>query len=308
MGRRGQETHGLVMANALNKEDAELWFPFSNLLHEKVSPVDRAVGGVQDADSAIAVDEVVQEFLQGVHGHFLTDRSRGSILGIEKLGRLVIVVNVLAPIAVCRFWVVARVQYRFLGDRAVVQVQFRGLIGVRGGDTIQEDGSSLEPSIHARCILGGRGRVRRLATGRDSSPVADIEDPCVVLLPRQVARNLLCDVTLAARREPDHDDDQFGGNIAFRNLAVRRYPRPCHAGDAESRGMRTYAWGVASGVLAERRTATEISHLGRKLDTRSVERGAGAKTHLRCDEKPKSKGMATYIRGDPGAVEFALRA
>lgn len=68
-------THGFVVANAFNKENAELWFSLSNLLHEKISSVDRAVGSVQDADCAVAVYEVIQEFLQGIHGHFLADSS-----------------------------------------------------------------------------------------------------------------------------------------------------------------------------------------------------------------------------------------
>lgn len=53
-------THGFVVANTFNKEDAELWFPLADLLDEEISSVDRAVGSVQDADCAVAVDKVVQ--------------------------------------------------------------------------------------------------------------------------------------------------------------------------------------------------------------------------------------------------------
>ena len=45
-------THILIMADALDKEDAKLGLSIPNLLYEELSPVNGAIGSIQDPDGA----------------------------------------------------------------------------------------------------------------------------------------------------------------------------------------------------------------------------------------------------------------
>lgn len=49
----------LVMADAFNEEDAQLWLLRLDVLHKKLPPVDGAVCGIQNAHSAALVEEIV---------------------------------------------------------------------------------------------------------------------------------------------------------------------------------------------------------------------------------------------------------
>lgn len=85
----------------------------------------------------------------------------------------------------------------------------------------------------------------------DTSSVSDVEDPGVVLLPREISPKLLRDVRFAPSREANHNDDKFRGDISIGNFPIRRYKRSSHTGNTEGCRMGSYARCLGTGVLSQ---------------------------------------------------------
>lgn len=87
----------------------------------------------------------------------------------------------------------------------------------------------------------------------NTSPVSNIENPSVVLLPGEVSLDLLGDVRLATSWQTNHDDDELGGDIAVCDLSIGGNSRLGHAGDIQGSRMGPHSGGLGTRVLPDGR-------------------------------------------------------
>ena len=120
-----------------------------------------------------------------------------------------------------------------------------------------------------------------------SSPVSNVENLGVVLLPSKISPYLLRDVRFASGRETDHYHNKFGCDVSIGNSSIWRDEGARHSRNTESRRMWPHSGSLAAGVLAHRGS--------REIQVSYTE---GWKTTL----------DYTHMRGDPGAVEDMLLA
>ena len=89
MGGDLPETYIRIGANALDEQNAKLGLPRLDRLVKQLTPVQCAVGRVQNANRATTGDEVVEQLLKCVEGKLLAHLGRFRVLGIKELGRLI---------------------------------------------------------------------------------------------------------------------------------------------------------------------------------------------------------------------------
>lgn len=89
MKGKDEVTHILVCADTLDKENAELGLPLADVLHQELPTLEGAVGGIENAHGASAVEKVVEKFIEGLERDLLPQAGGTLVLGVEEFGRLV---------------------------------------------------------------------------------------------------------------------------------------------------------------------------------------------------------------------------
>jgi hypothetical protein len=82
-------------------------------------------------------------------------------------------------------------------------------------------------------VAARRGWRRGLSSSHTTT-LSDIENFGIVLEPVQVSSQFLGNITLAASRKADHDNDQLCTNITLSNSAIWRYFGLGQSGDIKS--------------------------------------------------------------------------